>query len=242
MLGLRIPDRAFFSHMTAAQLLGAPLPLQLERSRTLHVSVAAPAPRLHSRAIVGHKLAIDSRDVVVSRGIRHTNAARTWMDLATELSLKDLVAVGDYLLYWRMPLTTHAELRARVAAASGRRGILLARTAVELLGDRSESRRESHLRLILILGGLSEPLINHTIIDTETGKDVRPDFLFPVEKLILEYQGDHHRTATQWRKDMTRRSRLEANGWYVMELNVDDLRNPTELMARINGVLSRRAR
>jgi len=36
---------------------------------------------------------------------------------------------------------------------------------------------------------------------------------------------------------MTRRSRIEAQGGYVMEINADDLRNPAELMARIRSVL-----
>ena len=41
---------------------------------------------------------------------------------------------------------------------------------------------------------------------------------------------------------MTRRSRLEAQGWYVMEINADDLGDPVELVARIRSVLARRGR
>lgn len=41
---------------------------------------------------------------------------------------------------------------------------------------------------------------------------------------------------------MTRRSRLEAKGWYVMELNADDLKDPDELLMRIRLVLARRNR
>ena len=41
---------------------------------------------------------------------------------------------------------------------------------------------------------------------------------------------------------MTRRSRLEAQGWYVMEINADDLGDPVEIVARIRSVLARRAR
>lgn len=43
----------------------------------------------------------------------------------------------------------------------------------------------------------------------------------------------------QWRKDMTRRSRFEAKGWFVMELNADDLDDPTELVERIRMALAR---
>ncbi|MBG6055275.1 hypothetical protein IWX81_001686 [Salinibacterium sp. CAN_S4] len=241
MLALRVPPGAFFSHATAALLLGAPLTLETERSSRLHVAVAAPAARLHSSALVGHRLAIDLRDVVSSRGIRHTSAARTWMDLSADLSLGDLVAVGDYLIHRSRPITSQQELHTRVSAAMGQRGVSIAREAVGLIRDGAESRPESHLRVILVRGGLPEPRINHTIVHTETGRSVRPDFLFPDEKLILEYQGDYHRTARQWRMDMTRRSRLEAAGWYVMELNADDLRDPVELLRRIRLVLARRS-
>ena len=78
------------------------------------------------------------------------------------------------------------------------------------------------------------------LVDTETGKNVRTDFAYPLRKFALEYQGDYHRTRSQWRRDMTRRSRLETQGWYVMEINADDLKDPVELIARIRAALARR--
>ena len=241
MFALRLPDDAFFSHTTAAILLGAPLPLAIERTIALHVAVLTPQPTPHAAGLVGHRLEIAERDILTTGGVRHTGAGRTWCDLVTILSLEDLVAVGDYLVHHQMPLTTIPELRARVAGLAGSRGIRRARQAVALLSNRPESRPESLLRLIVLRSGLPEPRINHTLVDTETGKHVRPDFAFPAEKLILEYQGDYHRTRSQWRRDMTRRSRLEALGWYVMELNADDLADPPELVERIQAALARRA-
>ena len=40
---------------------------------------------------------------------------------------------------------------------------------------------------------------------------------------------------------MTRISRLEADGWLVMQVNKNDLDNPGELIQRIHQVLSRRS-
>jgi very-short-patch-repair endonuclease len=77
-------------------------------------------------------------------------------------------------------------------------------------------------------------------MDTEQGRLVRPDFAFEEYKTLVEYQGDYHRlTKAQWRKDMTRRSRLEAAGWIVLEINADDLRDPNELVARLAALLRR---
>jgi len=119
----------------------------------------------------------------------------------------------------------------------GRRGMTTIRQALPLLDDRAESPPESMLRVILALHGLPKPTINHSIVNTETGQAVRPDFTFSEQKLILEYQGDYHRTKEQWRKDMTRRSRLESHGWRVMEINWDDLKDEIELVARIRRLL-----
>jgi len=145
----------------------------------------------------------------------------------------ELVAVGDHLIHWRLPLATTEELAHSVTHFPGRRGLSRMRAALPLLDGRAESPPESILRVIIVHGGLPTPRINRTLIDTETGQDVRPDFIFSEHKLIIEYQGDYHRTKTQWRKDMTRRTRLEGKGWRVMEINWDDLKDPIDLVVRI---------
>lgn len=150
------------------------------------------------------------------------------------------MAVGDYLIHRRMPFVSISELRRMVATLTGRRGVKRLREALELLNDRAESRPESRLRVILVRSGFDQPTANHVVVQTETGSAMRLDLAFEREKLVLEYQGDYHRTPSQWRKDMTRRARLEAEGWYVMEINSDDLRDPGELLERIASVLSRR--
>jgi hypothetical protein len=239
MLALRLRDDAVFSHTTAALLYGSPLDWRWERSPIIHVTVPAEEASPHATGIRGHHVPMAAADVSLVQGLRITTAARTWCDLAPMLTLGDLVAAGDYLIHLRMPLTTNTELSLRVQSMTGRRGVRIAREAVVLLNDRAESRPESHLRVILVLAGF-RPEVNHVLVDTETGREVRPDFLLQDEKVLIEYQGDYHRTKEQWRKDMTRRSRLEAQGWRVIELNADDLKNPEELVARIRDVMARR--
>lgn len=129
-----------------------------------------------------------------------TSPARTWCDLAAVLDLGDLVAVGDYLVSRRLPLVTIAEFAGRLAPMGSGRGIRMARRAVDLV-RMHRPRPESRLRVVLAVAGLPEPTINHTLVDTETGKHLRPDFLFAEAKVILEYQGDYHRSRSQWRRD-----------------------------------------
>lgn len=239
MLALRLRDDMVFSHTTAALLHGAPLDWRWERSAIIHVTVPADEASPHARHLLGHHASMPDSDVTLVRDLPVTTAARTWCDLAPILTLGDLVAAGDYFIHHRIPLTTIAELTERVRGMAGRRGVRSAREAVLLLNNRAESRPESLLRVILVHAGF-DPDINHTLVDTDTGRERRPDFLLREHRVILEYQGDYHRTKEQWRKDMTRRSQLEAQGRRVMELNSDDLKDPGELVGRIHALIARR--
>jgi Protein of unknown function (DUF559) len=240
MFSLRLGAHTFFSHGTAALLYAVPLPWDIERDAMLHVSVRHPARAPHAAGIRGHSLAVTESDVCTRRGLQLTSPARTWWDLSTRLDLPDLVAAGDHLVRPALGLATIDDLAAICDAHRGDRGHRIASAAVPLLDGGAESRPESHLRLIIVLAGLPHPRINHAIVYTDGGTVVRPDFEFTEYLTLVEYQGDYHRlTRAQWRKDMTRRSRLEAAGWTVIELNADDLKDPAEVVARITAALRR---
>ena len=231
---VRMPPDAFFTHGTAALLLRLPVPSRLARVRPVHVGVPAPAPAMDRRDVVGHSLRIEPDDLVDRGPLRITSPARTWLDLAALLTLAELVAVGDYLLYWESPIVTRGELADALARYPGRRGLARARAALPLLRTRSESPRESVLRVIIVLAGLPEPECNYRAFDSQGRFLARGDLVYPDYKLFLEYQGDHHRTdRAQWRSDIRRIGRLEDNGWQVLQFTDDDLRDPAALVARI---------
>lgn len=235
----RLPD-VVLSHTTAAQLHGIPVPLAWAKDERVHVCVEPPRRAPHAQGLIGHRLPAVEGDIIDLHGSAATSAVRTWIDLGSILSLTALVAAGDFVIHHRLPLATVDQLRERLRMQGSARGTRRLRQAIDLLSDRAESPPESELRVILALGGLPAPVINHVLVDTETGSHVRPDFLFRNQRVILEYQGDYHRTKQQWRRDMTRRTRLEVRDWYVMELNADDLKDPAELVVRIRAVLARR--
>ena len=231
---VRMPPAAFFSHVTAAVLLGLPVPPRLARLRPLHVGCAAPARAMDARDIVGHSLRIEPDDVVERGPFLLTGPARTWLDLAALLNLAELVAVGDYLIHWQTPIVTPGELAAALESYPSRRGLANARAALPLLRTRAESPRESVLRVIIVLAGLPEPECNYRVFDAEGRFLARGDLVYPDYKLFLEYQGDQHRTdRAQWRSDIRRIGRLEDHGWQVLQFTDDDLRDPAALVARI---------
>lgn len=242
MFAVRLPNEVFFSHATAALLVGAPLPFRLERGQTVHVTVPAPQRAPHATGVTGHSRRVVAGDIRVTGGIRHSSRERLWCELGTVLSVPPLVALGDFLIHHRMPLTTIGRLATRMRAGDRIARTPRLREALALLDERSESPRESILRVMLRDAGLTYPQINREVVEAADGGAIRSDFVFPDERVVVEYQGDYHRGRNQWRKDMTRRSRLESRGWYVVELNADDLGDPVELVARLRRVLARQAR
>ncbi len=111
--------------------------------------------------------------------------------------------------------------------------------AIPLLDPRSESPQESILRVLLMTAGFTNILVNHETYTLAGEFIARTDLLLQDHNLVLEYQGDYHRKSKeQFRSDMTRRSKLEAEGRRVMELNADDLRDPEELATRIRTRIS----
>ncbi|HEY2644200.1 MAG TPA: hypothetical protein VGI56_10665 [Galbitalea sp.] len=238
LLQLRMPEHAFFSHVTAAQLYGIPVPLGYQSSSILHVSVPAPARAPHAAGLQGHAITIEPADATKLLGIRVSSVARTWCDLSTQLSLHNLVAAGDYIIRRDAPLASRATLRAAVNGFQGRRGLPLLVAALELLHDRAESAPESILRVMLRQAGFPDPRVNYVVTDRFGAFLARTDLFIEEYKLVLEYQGDYHRKSReQFRSDMTRRSKLEAEGLRFMEINGDDLHDPAEVMQRIRKLV-----
>jgi hypothetical protein len=239
LLRLRMPAAAFVCHVTAALLHGIPVPWDRERGSTIHVGIADPARAPHAAGLIGHRLRIRADEVEDVAGVRRTTAIRTWCDLADELDVLALVAAGDYLLYWRNPRATLAQLHEVVDSRVSQRGIRALRRALGLLNGRAESPPESILRAMLVMAGFDSPVVNHAVTDRHGEFVARTDLILRRERIILEYQGDYHRTTKgQWRSDMTRRSKLEAEGWRVLELNADDLKDPMDLIARIRALIA----
>jgi very-short-patch-repair endonuclease len=103
------------------------------------------------------------------------------------------------------------------------------------------SPRETRLRLLVLDSGLPEPEINYWIYDDRGRFLTESDLVYPREKVVLEYEGDHHRTdVKQWRKDIARRESLEDAGWRVIRVSADDLDlYPDRLITRIRRALAR---
>jgi len=100
-------------------------------------------------------------------GLPLTCATQTFLDLAGDLDLVDLVVLGDSLV--RTGVATLDDLVAAAAAYRGRRA-RLARRAAAYVRQGVDSPMESRLRMLLVLAGLPEPVVNHALRDETTGR------------------------------------------------------------------------
>lgn len=233
-----LPAEAVISHTTAAELLKLPVRPDWRIHVTVPSGHVVPAVRAGLRPHEG----VGAMDVhELPCGLRVTSPARTWLDLAPLMGRDGLVAVGDAIL--RQDLATVDGLRGAVAGARRRRGVIAARSAVQLVRPGVDSPQETSLRLVVLAAGLPEPEVNLDVFDDAGRWVARPDLSYPTLKIAIEYEGDHHRAdQMQWRRDIQRDRDLERLGWIVVRVVADDLRGTgAGLVRRLRGVVRQRS-
>jgi Protein of unknown function (DUF559) len=215
-----IPPPFAYSHITAARLWRLPLPTAWNAREPLHVM--RDGTPLRRRGIQGHR-GLANRTVVTVRGLPVSSEVDTWADLAAGggLSVDDLVVAGD-----AFASRTPELLPALVAASSaaGGRGRRSLREAGSLLRCGSGSPRETLCRLGFLRAGLPEPELNAEVLGEDGQFVARVDFLWTEARVVVEYEGDHHRTdRRQWQNDIARTRMLEALGYRVIRVTAADL-------------------
>ncbi|HYN29453.1 MAG TPA: DUF559 domain-containing protein [Dermatophilaceae bacterium] len=226
---LLAPEGAVVADSTAARLWGGAVP----HDPLLRV-VVGPRSSMDVRGIAARRS--QGVEQVFHAGVRVTSPEQTFVDLAARLPLVDLVVLGDSLL--RAGVTTRARLGS-AAAASSAPGCRLARAAAALVRDRVDSPMETRLRLLLVLAGVPEPVVNHELRDADGRVRFRLDLAFPDVRVAVEYDGRQHaESPQQWRWDIRRREYLDAHGWrLVVVLAPDVFATPGATLDRVVDAL-----
>lgn len=234
----RIPGGGYFCRQTAAQLWGMPSRSPAGESDPIHVALPAPHRAMDTRDAIGHQFQTRDEDVRTLDGLPVSSPARTWCDLAAVIDVRWLVAVGDFILRERddgPPLASIEELRHAHESHVNPRGRRSRARALPLLDARSASPRESELRMIFHDAGLPAPALNPDIRDGSGRWLAKVDFAWPQWQLVIEYEGDYHRTdRAKWLDDIDRVRRLEAAGWQVARATIRDIVAPAALLHRID--------
>ncbi len=235
--------RHFFSHTTAALIHGFPLPSQSRHSDLIHLSVVAPYRAIKLKGVVGHKLRIDQGSLIMKNGLTVPLPLEVWRELALLLPLDDLVAVTDFLVRRVAPFATPAELEHALATWTGSPGIHRLRQAFELSRPRTDSPMETHLRLLLGRSGLPEPEVNGAILDERGGFVAFGDLVYREARVVVEYDGDHHRTdRDQYNHDLDRLYEVEHLRWRIVRLTSAHIAGSGRVaVSRVTAALNRDA-
>ena len=169
-------------------------------------------------------------------GLRVTTPEATFLKLAGELELVDLVVAGDTLC---KKVTTPEQLIAAAAAFRGKRA-RLARTAASLVRAEVDSPQETKVRLLMVFAGIPEPKVNIVFRDEQGKITRRIDMGYPALRLGVEYDGRHHaENDDQWQKDIDRREEFDDLDWRLIILRSPDLfMHPDRSLARIAKALA----
>ena len=147
------------------------------------------------------------------------------------------MAAADWLI--RLHRTTPAQLIDAAAEAAGR-GCRLARRAAALARAEVDSPKETEVRLVLVLAGLPEPRCNPRI-GTDREPIGRMDLVLDPYRLIVEYDGEQHRTDPwQWSRDIARHEAAVNAGYTIIRITAGRLLHPREIAHTVYARLAER--
>ncbi len=217
---------------TAAQAYG----FDTEDSSTLHILNPTGHQLRPAPGLIIHRR--DGAPLMSVSGRPATAAAWTAVEVARTLPRPRALATLDAALRSRQ-CDPHA-LSGAVTAQSGRRGIVKVRHLLPLADGRSESPMESEARLVMIDGGLPEPVLQYEVIDA-MGHLRRLDFAWPNQMIAAEYDSDQwHVGADALRRDRRKQAAMQDLGWIVVPIVREDVRHRKhELVDRIFAHLDR---
>ncbi len=240
-----MPESAWFSNTTAAALRGLPLPGRL-RASPLHVTVERGGHAPRGAGVVGHQRDLEApvfEQLLVSLSTGETVPLRvgtigaTLLTVATDVDLPDLVAIID-AARWADDRSALGGIDRMLARSARRAGASALRRAARLSRAGVRSRPESHLRLLLRSAGFPEPEIAPEVV-TPIGP-LHPDLAWPEFRVLVEYEGDQHRTDDRvFAHDLRRFDAFADVGWSAVRCTRADLYGEPR---RVLGSLARRLR
>jgi hypothetical protein len=245
-LAPHMPRDWFFAGRTAAVLHGG----TLDHGDDLELAVFARGRTPRRQGVRGRKVAVGHVNVVRRYGLRVASAASAWAMLGVELDHRELVRLGDELV--RIPRddrgrpqphlqrATLAQLRA-AAGMRRRRGIDALHAALPRVRVGSMSLLETDWRLDAEDAGLPEPEL-----DVEVRAEGRllgiADGAYPDFGVLVEVEGDHHRTdPAQWDRDIRKHADYAEAGYTVVRLTRRHIKGPHAPAPRmVRAALERR--
>jgi len=206
-----------FSHSTALVLLGCPIRVEPRP----HVTILRPGRATIASGVHGHTASEFAGEWPDPRGLPLVSPGEAFVQAASVLAFRELVVAADHLIRVGAaasptPIIALEELRGIVASASAR-GVVRARAAVSFARVGAESRMETILRLLMARYRLDVLELQVNVRDAAGNWIGRFDMVDLARRLIIEYDGEQHRTdADQYEHDQERLERVRDAGYRVL--------------------------
>jgi len=186
--------------------------------------------------ILTRNLRLADDEIVYVAGLRVTSLARTAFDLARQMPLGEGVARLDALM--RATTFSVEDVLLLAKRYEGAGGLQLLRKALPLVDAGAASPKETWLRLLIVGAGLPTPETQLPVVSHYRTVALL-DMGWKRFKVAVEYDGDQHRTSRrQYVRDIRRIQALEACGWIVVRVVVED--RPEAVICRVREALRRR--
>jgi very-short-patch-repair endonuclease len=219
------------SHASAAAHWG----IRQSAAANVDVTVPARSGRTRRKGIRIHRSSrLSNEETTVHEGIPTTTVARTLLDLADALptqSLERTIAEAEYLRLLDM-----TSLIAVVDDNPGRRGKRVLEMA-QAEPEWTRSELEQRFLEMVTRRDLPKPVVGATVEGYEV------DFLWPVDKLIVELDGfAAHGTRAGFERDRVRDRRLVRKGFRTIRLTARGLLYDEDAIAADLDALTSRSR
>jgi hypothetical protein len=223
---------AVVSHRLAVAVRGMP-------NYQCLLSEISASGRRRIPGIVAHRSARPP-DQEVLRGIPITSAARTMVDVGTQIGQ---ALLGRWIETWvSSKLLTLDDLEAQLDDIKGHagvpvvRGAMTSRTLIKAVAD---SAAEAELGLLLQRHGFPQLTLHHAVTTT-SGLDFELDWSYPDWMIAFELDGYgvHLRSLDAFEHDRIRRNELVIDGWSILNFTARMLRNrPKTIISQVERSL-----
>lgn len=236
----RTTQRLMFSHSTALLLLGAELPARIlpDAREELHVCCGAKHERPQAEELIPHLWTSYMDERSPFNGLSCVGPAVAWAQLARELTLEELVVLGDALMRRdpQLRLADLTDFESLLGCETRFREKSKCKLAFRFIRDNTDSSRETLTRLAIERHGLPCPLVNCRVT-TDGNRVMYLDMAYPALRIAIEYQGVQHDTDVhQARMDRAKRDFLRARGWLWLEPDNRIFLNPDQMEEFIDNL------
>jgi hypothetical protein len=213
--------------------------LPVDDDGIVHLARGLEKARTRREGIKVHRLAFLPDELMVVKGITTASGPRTLADLADQLELEALVALGDVVLHRWGP----AAIEQAVGRSSRRPGVRLLREAAALLDAGADSPAETRARLRLHAAGFTG--LRHKVVVRDVGGGWLgvPDLADEEAKVALQHEGAVHfeKGVRQRRSDVDRDEVVRQDNWQVVTSTALDDARPDRLISKVTAAYLRSA-